>query len=97
MKRGFDFWDFLIFIGVIIILGWALLKTLGIINSPIWLEMMPYYGAGLAGLGGAYKLGKIMNGVERLLRIEERFNKLEHTHNMCIDGKLNGSPYKGKH
>ena len=94
MKRMLDFWDYLILIGISLILSWALLKTAGVINSPMWVEMIPYYGIGLAGLGGAYKLGKIMNGVERLLKIEEKFSKIENTRNMCITGQLEGSPYK---
>lgn len=93
-RGGLNFWDYLIFIGILLIVGWALLKSLGIIHSPIWVDMIPYYGMGLAALGGTYKLGKIMNGVERLLRIEERFNRLENTHNLCIEGKLDKSPYK---
>ena len=93
-KRGFSFWDLLIYLGLLLLIGWALFKSLGLINSPIWTDMIPYYGIGLAGLGGAYKLGKIMNGINRLLRIEDRFNKVEQTHNLCIEGKLNKSPYK---
>jgi hypothetical protein len=96
MNKRLDFWDYLILLGITLILSWALLQTLGILNSPVWVEMIPYYGVGLAGLGGAYKLGKIMNGVERLLRIEERFSQVENTHKMCIEGKLDGSPYKRK-
>ncbi len=93
-NKGQISWDYLIWIGLVMLLVWAFLKSLGIINSPVWVEMIPYFGIGVAGMGGAYKLGKIMEGVERLLRIEERFISVENTHKMCIEGKLDKSPYK---
>ena len=93
-RSGLSFWDILIYLGLLLLVGWALLKSLGIINSPVWIDMIPYYGVALAGLGGAYKLGKIMNGIERLIRIEGRFNRVEQTHNLCIEGKLDKSPYR---
>ena len=93
-RSGLSFWDILIYLGLLLLVGWAMLKSLGVINSPVWIDMLPYYGIALAGLGGAYKLGKIMNGIERLLRIEARFNKVEQTHNLCIEGKLDKSLYR---
>ena len=56
-KRNLEFWDILIIVGAILILGWALLKSLGIIGTPIWVDMIPYFGAGASIIGGAYKLG----------------------------------------
>ena len=97
------FWDILIIVGIVLILGWALLKSLGVISSPVWINMIPYYGAGIAALGVAYKIGMIMNGinitnrrVNKLLRMEERLINLENSHNLCISGKLKGSPYKNR-
>lgn len=96
MKKGLDFWDALILIGSALILGWALLKALGIIHSATWIDMIPYFGVGASIIGGTYKLGKIKNGVEethtkvdRLLKIEERFNRIEHKHNLIMQKKLN--------
>lgn len=101
VKRSF--WDYLIWIGIALILGWALLKSFGFINSPIWIDMIPYFGVGGAAIGGAYKLGKIMNGIEgtekkvdKLLEIETRFNDIEKTHKQCLNGELKGSPYRKK-
>jgi len=95
-KRGISFWDAIIWIGIGILLGWALLKSLGIIHSPIWVETLPYFGIGISAIGGAYKLGKIKQGIEnteqkidKIVNIEERFKKLENEHNLCMDGKLN--------
>ena len=86
-KRGISFWDAIIWIGIGILLGWALLKSLGIIHSPIWVETLPYFGIGISAIGGAYKLGKIKQGIEnteqkidKIVNIEERFKKLENEH-----------------
>ncbi len=84
-----------IVLGALLILVWALLKAMGIIHSPAWVEMLPYFGGGISVLGGAYKLGKIKKGIEdtegkvdRILKIEERFNILENEHKLAMEGKL---------
>lgn len=103
-KRGsFNFGEILIWIGVALIIGWAILKSVGFIHSPIWVEMIPYYGVGVAAIGASYKIGRIMKGIEitnrkvnKLLEIESRFLDVENTHKLCLSGKLKGSPYKIK-
>lgn len=97
MEKGdkLSFWDYVIFGGAVLILLWAFLKAVGIIHSPVWVEMLPYFGGGLSIIGGAYKLGKIKKGIEetdkkvdQILIIEERFKKIETEHNLAIEGKL---------
>lgn len=95
MKKRWDFWDILIIIGSMLILGWALLKAIGIIHSPTWVDMIPYFGVSASIIGGAYKLGKIKKGIEsteekvdRMLKIEDRFNKIELEHALALNGKL---------
>ena len=95
MANKWDVWDLTIVFGSLLILVWALLKALGIIHSPVWVEMVPYFGGGTAILGAAYKLGKIKKGIEdtekkvdRILKIENRFNSLEHEHMLAMGGKL---------
>lgn len=95
-KKGkISIWDLLLYLGAGIILVWAFLKAFGVINSPVWFEILPYFGIGVSLVGGAYKLGKIMNGIEytnrkvnKLLEIGSRFEKLENEHNLCMEGKL---------
>ena len=93
------FWDALVWIGILLILGWAFLKAIGVISSPVWVEVIPYFGGGVSILGitcgVSYKLGKIMSEikqtqekVDRIVNIEERFSKLEHEHNLAMNGKL---------
>jgi len=94
-KRFFEGWDFLIIIGALVILIWALLKAFGVIHSPAWVEMVPYFGAGASIIGGAYKLGKIKKGIEqtdekvdKILAIEQRFTKVENEHNLVMCGQM---------
>ena len=100
-KEDITFWDVILWLGIIAIFLWALLKSFGVINSPIWVDMIPYFGLAGSAVGGAYKLGKIMECIEntnqkvdRLLEIEKRFENIETSHNLCINGELKGSPYK---
>ena len=100
-KSEFNFWDFLIWIGIILLLGWAFLKAIGIINTPVWVEMIPYFGIGTTAIGAAYKIGKIMmnleiigNKVDKILTFEEDFREVNHNQQLCLEGKLQGSPYK---
>jgi len=102
-KKELEFWDYLLWGGGFIILIWALLKIFKIISSPIWVDMVPVVAGGLSLLGGAYKLGKIMNGVEdtgkkvnELLVMKDDFQKVRHNQNLCITGKLHDSPYRKK-
>lgn len=95
MKKELDFWDYLILIGALIILVWALLKALNIIHTPIWVEMLPYFGGGISIIGGSYKLGEIMKGIDDtnkkvslLMDLEKKFDKLENEHNLALNGKL---------
>jgi hypothetical protein len=95
VKRGLDFWDILMLVGAIAILFWATLKAFGIITSPIWVEMIPYFGAGASLIGAAYKFGKMARGIEeteykvdRLISLEKRFEKVENEHNLCLAGNL---------
>lgn len=94
-KRGLDSSSFFIIIGAILILLWALLKAFNIINTPMLIEMIPYFGAGVSIIGVSYKLGKIKRGIEetenkvdKLIKIEDRFNKLESEHVLAMNGKL---------
>ncbi len=94
------FWDAVIWISLLIIFVWVLLKSFGIIHSPVWIEMIPYYGVLGFLLGVIYKAGKIVQFIKEIKKkvdlignkldnIEDRFIKVEHEHNLCMQGKLN--------
>jgi len=98
-KRSEKFWDMffwiLMWLGIIIILVWIILKMLGMINSPIWVEIIPYFGGVITIFSAAYYIGKIKQGVDytarkvndsfnRLTSIEQRFNILYHEHEIAM-------------
>ena len=65
MEKGkIDFWDLILLIAALLILFWATLKAFGIINSPAWFDMLPFFSIGIAIIGATYKLGKIKKGIE---------------------------------
>jgi hypothetical protein len=101
MRRTFKdkFWDVVIWVSLVIILIWVLLKSFGIIHSPLWVEMIPYYSGLSFLLGIVYKAGKIVETINymgydiKVLKnkfdsFENRFSKIEHEHDLCIQGKL---------
>ncbi len=53
-----NFWDYLAWICLAGITIWLILKVLGIINTPLWLEYSPIFGA-------VYLAGWNMNKLER--------------------------------
>ncbi|MDP2947125.1 MAG: hypothetical protein Q8N88_03340 [Nanoarchaeota archaeon] len=94
-KRGVDIRDVLILASALAIIFWAVLKSIGIIHSPVWVEMIPYASGGVALPGLVYNFGKIKRGVDetenkvnRILGINERFNRLEYEHNLAMQGRL---------
>ena len=95
IRKDIDIWDITLFIAALTILIWALLKAIGIINTPVWIEMIPYFGGGLSIVSIAYKFGKIMNGLTilerkmtKLISMEKRLDKLEIEHNLAMCGRL---------
>jgi len=89
MKRGFNFWDILAWIVLAGILLWLILKTLGIINTPILIEYAPYFGAVYIAGWQINKLATVAKEVEGLKRFRgatiNKINKLET--NYKIDKK----------
>lgn len=65
-----------LYAGALAILAWALLKSLHVIQTPVWVEMIPFFGGGVSLLALAYHAGKLVQKVdeisERLLRFEAR-------------------------
>ena len=74
-------WDIIAWIVLAGILLWLILKTLGIINSPIWLEYAPLYGAVYLAGWYIHKLEIIGSEVRELKKFKEstiyEINKLK--------------------
>lgn len=63
-RKSWGLWDYLLWLGIILILGWALLKSFGIINTPIWVEMLPYFGAGATLIALVFKAGEVSQNIK---------------------------------
>ena len=51
-------------IAALAIIIWALLKSFAIINTPVWVEMVPYIAGGVAVLAAVLQLGKMMQKLD---------------------------------
>lgn len=88
MKR--NFWDYLAWICLAGIACWVILKVLGIINTPTWLEYAPIYGV-------VYLAGWNINKLERATEgIKENTTKLEKNTNELYELKTEISTMKTK-
>ncbi|MFA4886909.1 MAG: hypothetical protein WC595_01725 [Candidatus Nanoarchaeia archaeon] len=74
--------DILFYLGLASIFFWALAKSLGIIHSPTWQKMLPYFGAVFtAGVGWnrfmhlEKRVGKMVNG---LMNVEKEVQNVSH-------------------
>ena len=89
-KEGWNFWDIVALAGAVSILFWATLKSLGVLHSPTWIEMIPFFGIGITFLGFilglAYKFGGIINKIEstnfKVGKLVEHFSQFEQRLNM---------------
>ena len=57
---------FLIWFGIIGIFAWAAAKSLGLIHSPVWVDMVPYFFGGGSIGGIAIYCGKVLNRLDRV-------------------------------
>jgi len=66
MAKGSSPWTIMALIGAVIIFIWALLKSIGIIQSPIWVEMIPVFGGAMAAGGVVQSLREVCKKVDKL-------------------------------
>jgi hypothetical protein len=83
-KRGISFWDILAWIVLGLILLWLILKTLGVINSPLWIEYAPIYGAVYIAGWQIHKLAIVAREVEGLKKFKEAtINEINNIKTNC--------------
>lgn len=73
MKSNYLEW--LLYLSIAILIVWAVLKSIGVIHSPVWIEMIPFISIGI-GIGAGFTqlknmLSNIMKSLKEL--------KSEHT------------------
>ena len=86
MKRKLSFWDILAWIALGLILIWLILKTFGIINTPLWLEYTPIYAAVYLAGWQIHKLESVASDVRELKKFKfETIEKIHKIENNCIE------------
>ena len=85
MKKDESIWDLIAWIVLAGILVWLLLKTFGIINSPIWLEYAPLYGAVYIAGWQIHKLASVSEDVKELRKFKDlTIEEVHQIKNNCI-------------
>ncbi len=75
-KIKYLFWEALFWVAIGTLFLWALGKSFGIINSPNWVEMLPYFSIGTAISAASIKIGRILEKIEN---IDKRLTNLTLT------------------
>ncbi len=66
--------DVLTWIGILTIVLWALGKSFGFISSPVWVEMIPVYGAATALAGISIGIGRTLQKLDRVISDVDQIN-----------------------
>jgi len=82
-------------IGALILGIWIILKIAGVINTPVWVQMIPYV-TGFIFIIGAIaffvnlisEVRYIGNTVRRIENMRDDFVEVKNTQRLCLDGKL---------
>ncbi|MBU3924077.1 MAG: hypothetical protein KJ592_04115 [Nanoarchaeota archaeon] len=67
-KGGIGVGEVLMIIGALMILGWALLKGFGVINTLLLVQMIPYVGGAVSVFGGAVSVARMISKVDGIGR-----------------------------
>lgn len=85
MVRKLSVWDVIAWLALAFIVLWLILKTFGIINTPLWLEYSPLYAAAYIAGWQIHKLDSVSRKVDELSRFKDA--TIEEIHNLkqnCI-------------
>ena len=76
--------DALIWIGIAVMIIWAIGKSFGWIHSPVWVDMLPVFGMAGAIAGIGMKVGMVL---QQLKDVIAAVNKIEYEVKM-LDGRV---------
>lgn len=83
-KKGLSIWDIFAWVVLGGILLWLILKTFGIINTPLWLEYAPVYGAVYIAGWQIHKLAIVAREVDGLNRFKDAtINEINNIKTNC--------------
>ncbi len=89
MKKKMSIWDIIAWIVLAGILIWVILKTFGIINTPVWLEYAPLYGAIYLVGWQIHKLDVVASDVKDLKRFKDAtIKEISYIKTSCIKNHL---------
>lgn len=92
-KHNWNIAEILTWIGIAIMLLWALGKSIGWISSPVWVDMIPIYGAAAALSGISISIGKTLQKLDRVITDVERIEQtvIDHGERIyALETQLNG-------
>lgn len=92
-KHNWNVAEIITWIGIGIMLLWAIGKSFGWISSPVWVDMIPVYGAAAALSGISVSIGKTLQKLDRVISDVERLERtvIEHGERIyMVETKLNG-------
>ena len=75
----------LIISGILIILLWIIGKLFGLIQSPVWINMIPFIGAAGALCGLGISIGKLLQKIDTIIKDIDKINKILDS----IDERIN--------
>lgn len=79
-KHTWDIYNIITWIGILMIFLWALGKSIGLISSPEWVNMIPAYGAAVAFAGIAAGIGKALQKLDRVIADVEQLEPVVADH-----------------
>jgi len=90
-----DWLEIILYTSLAIILAWAIGKALGFIQSPVWVEVLPYLVIPFAVGAGYQKIKGLLDNINSNLSkvaknvngIDKRLNSLETEHKIFTKGK----------
>ena len=84
MKREVSIWDIIAWIVLAGILLWLILKTFGIINTPLWIEYAPIYGAVYLAGWQIHKLETVASDARELKKFkQDTIGEINNIKNNC--------------
>ena len=80
-----NIWDIIAWLALAFIVVWLLLKTLGIINTPLWLEYSPLYAAAYIAGWQIHKLDSVAKEVHELKNFKNAtINEISNIKTNCL-------------
>jgi len=71
-EHAYDVTDALIWLGIVAVTTWALGKAIGWISSPVWVDMIPIFGAIATVAGISIKVGRVLQKLDVVIDDVER-------------------------